>query len=62
GFECLERIKQSGIPSKIIVQSAYAMAEERTRCMELGCDAFLVKPLTRKELFDTIRKVTLTAD
>ncbi len=60
GYECLERIKKSGIPSKVIVQSAYAMAEERNRCMELGCDAFIVKPLTKKELFDAIEQISST--
>ncbi len=58
GYECLERIKKSGIPSKVIVQSAYAMTEERNRCMELGCDAFVVKPLTKKELFDAIEQIS----
>jgi|GEM_PF-4232426 len=42
---------------KIIAQTAYAMFEEKKRCMELGCDGYLVKPFSKKALFDSIGTV-----
>ncbi|TSA29838.1 MAG: response regulator [Bacteroidetes bacterium] len=57
GFECLEEIRSGGYDMKIIAQTAYAMFEEKKRCMELGCDGYLVKPFSKKALFDSIGTV-----
>lgn len=60
GYECLEEIRVNGYSVKIIAQTAYAMAEEKLRCMELGCQAYLAKPFTKKELLESIKNVLLS--
>lgn len=57
GYECLKEIREKAYPVKVISQTAYAMEDERLRCMELGSDAYLSKPYTKKELLDSIKLV-----
>jgi len=57
GYECLKEIRKKAYPVKVISQTAYAMEDERLRCMELGSDAYLAKPYTKKELLDSIKLV-----
>jgi len=54
GYECLKEIRARGYKLKVIVQTAYAMADERKRCMEYGCDKYLAKPFDKKALLDCI--------
>jgi CheY-like chemotaxis protein len=46
------REKHSDIP--IIAQTAYAMVEERNRCMEAGCDEYITKPISHELLLSTL--------
>jgi len=57
GYECLKTIREAGYGFRIIAQTAYAMAEEKKRCMEEGCDGYLAKPFTKKRLFESISEV-----
>jgi PAS domain S-box-containing protein len=54
GYECLAEIRLKNYPVKVIAQTAYVMADEKKRCMEAGCDGYLSKPFTKKELFSSI--------
>ena len=54
GYDCLKEIHEKKYSLKIIVQTAYAMADERKHCLESGCDGYLAKPFNKKELFDCI--------
>jgi hypothetical protein len=57
GLEALELIKKEGIKTRIIAQTAYAMPDERERCMNAGCDGYISKPVRKNELFDLIGQV-----
>jgi signal transduction histidine kinase/CheY-like chemotaxis protein len=57
GFEFLDKIKSSGLNSKIIAQTAYAMPDEKERCLSAGCHGYISKPVNKTELFDVIKKV-----
>jgi len=57
GYECMREIREKGYRVKVIAQTAYAMADEKRRCMEAGCDGYLAKPFTKKGLFDSIDAV-----
>ncbi|MCX6282448.1 MAG: PAS domain S-box protein [Bacteroidetes bacterium] len=57
GYECLKEIRENGYPLKVIVQTAYAMADERKRCFEAGCDSYLAKPFNKKALFDSLAEI-----
>jgi two-component system sensor histidine kinase/response regulator len=50
--------KASGAHLPIIAVTAYAMPEDRVRCLEAGMDAYLSKPILAHELFDAIERFT----
>jgi signal transduction histidine kinase/DNA-binding response OmpR family regulator len=50
--------KASGAHLPIIAVTAYAMAEDRVRCLEAGMDAYVSKPILAHELFDAVERFT----
>jgi signal transduction histidine kinase/ActR/RegA family two-component response regulator len=57
GFEFLKEIKSLGLNTKIIAQTAYAMPDEKERCLREGCHGYISKPINRTELFNIIAVV-----
>jgi signal transduction histidine kinase len=57
GFEFLSEIQNAGIKIKIIAQTAYAMPEEKERCINAGCNGYISKPIKKAELFSVINTV-----
>ena len=57
GFEVLEEIKKRGLNTKIIAQTAYAMPDEKERCLSSGCHGYISKPIKKEELFRVINEV-----
>lgn len=57
GFEFLSQIKSAGINIKIIAQTAYAMPEEKEKCLRSGCHGYISKPIRKSELFNLINAV-----
>lgn len=55
GFEVLQEIKATDIKAKVIVLTGDATARDRAEA--LGADAFIVKPVGRKELCHLLRKL-----
>lgn len=56
GFEAIEQIRKFKITTPIIVQTAFSEASERTKAFEAGCDAYLVKPITKNKLEEALSK------
>ena len=56
GLEAIAEIKKFKPDLPIIVQTAYAMPEDRNRSFEAGGDDHLTKPINPEELFTTISK------
>ena len=50
GREITQDIRQAQSDVPIIAQSAYAMEEDRIKCLEAGCDDFISKPVNPKSL------------
>ena len=50
--------KVSGAHLPVIAVTAYAMPEDRERCLEAGMDGYLSKPILSHELFETIGAFT----
>ena len=48
GFDLLPVIKQEGVPTKVVMISAFDGMAERKRASEQGADYFMGKPFTRR--------------
>ncbi len=57
GYKCLSEIREKKYTFKIIAQTAYAMADEKRRCLEAGCDGYLAKPFTKNGLLECITAI-----
>jgi CheY-like chemotaxis protein len=57
GLEAIAQIKSARSDLPIIVQTAYAMAEDRGRSMDAGANDHLTKPLNPEKLFGAITKI-----
>lgn len=68
GFQATKRIRkmekenESNKPIPIIALTAASMREERERCMELGMDEYILKPIRKKTLFKIIHEVLNNAN
>lgn len=54
GYEATKIIKQSRPQLPIVAQTAYAMAGERERSAEAGCDDYLAKPIRKDDLIEVV--------
>lgn len=55
GYQALTRLRNSGYSGTIIALTAHAMRGERERCLKMGFDDFLVKPINRLDLTRVVK-------
>lgn len=55
GYEVARELKRLFPDLKIIAQTAYAMAEDKTKALEAGCDAYISKPIQKNLLLQEIQ-------
>lgn len=54
GYKATEEIRKFNKSVKIIAQSAYALQGDEDKALNIGCDAYLTKPIDKKELISTV--------
>jgi DNA-binding NtrC family response regulator len=57
GVEVLEEAKKISPEIKIIMLTGYPTIETAQRCLQLGADEYLVKPIDKHELEEKVAKV-----
>ncbi len=57
GYGATKELRKAGYKKPIIALTAYAMKEEKERCVSAGCNAHLSKPINIKLAIDTIANV-----
>jgi len=60
GYEATRKIREFNRDVVIIAQTAYAMAGDREKSLEAGCDEYIAKPVRKKKLIELIHQ-TLAA-
>ena len=56
GYEAMRMIKNQKSDIPIIAQTAFAMAEDYSKCLEQGFDDYIAKPINRRHLIKIIQK------
>ncbi|MCS6783256.1 MAG: ATP-binding protein, partial [Gloeomargarita sp. SKYG98] len=57
GYETSRRIRQLPIPQPVIIAlTAHAMKDDRDKCLAVGMDDYLSKPIDREQLGETLRR------
>jgi len=56
GITATQKIRQKSARVPIIAQTAYAMSEDKNKCLNAGCSDYLTKPINHKLLLTTIDK------
>lgn len=54
GYRAATRLRSKGYPGPIIALTAHAMAGDREKCIESGCNDYTTKPINRVEMLGLI--------
>lgn len=56
GYTAVRELRAAGYTHPIIALTAHAMATDRAKCLEIGCDAFCPKPVDKRELISMLNQ------
>lgn len=54
GYTATARLREHGVTVPVVALTANAMVEDRTRCLDAGCDDFVAKPVRRATLLEVV--------
>jgi CheY-like chemotaxis protein len=56
GYELVRRLRAMGCKIPVVALTAHALAEDRDRCLEAGCDDYQSKPIVKRDLLETCKR------
>lgn len=57
GYEATRKLREVGYEAPIVALTAHAQLEDRRKCLDIGCNDYLTKPILRAELLQCIMKI-----
>ncbi|MFZ4572174.1 MAG: response regulator, partial [Bacteroidales bacterium] len=56
GLEATRQIKSFRKDLPVIAVTAYALSRDKKKALDAGCDDFMSKPVSKKELLEKLKK------
>ncbi|UYL07986.1 response regulator [Bdellovibrio sp. SKB1291214] len=58
GYSATRKLRENGYQKPIVALTAHAMKEDRDRCISVGCNDYLTKPIVSEQLYKTLLELT----
>lgn len=57
GIQATKQLREMGVLTPIIAQTAFAMDDDEQRCLSAGCNRYIAKPISKEKLYYLINEL-----
>jgi len=62
GYDATQKLRDEGFATPVVALTAHAMAGDRAKCLEAGCNDYLSKPIDRDDLLHAVARQLALAE